>query len=70
MLKIDENKLIETIKDAIREGNQVGYYGEWDFRNYLLNEIIQENMLNMDDDDIHKLFLAVEDYFNKGKHGR
>lgn len=64
MLKIDEIKLIETIKDAIKEGNQIGCYLSSDVRDYLY-EVIQENMLDMDDDDIHKLFLAVEDYFNK-----
>lgn len=76
MLKIDEIKLIETIKDAIC----VGYGGEsWlsdafdeeemlyqDIRVFLY-EIIQKNTLDMDDDDIHKLFLAVESYLNKGK---
>lgn len=76
MIEVNENKLIETIKDAIC----VGYGGnDWlsdcfdeeemldrDIRDYLY-EVIQENMLNMDDDDIHKLFLAIESYFDKGK---
>ena len=67
MIKIDETKLIETIKDAIKEGNQIGFYWDSDVRDYLCDEVIQENMLDMDDDDIHKLLLAVESYFNKGK---
>lgn len=76
MLKIDETKLIETIKDAIC----VGYGGEsWlsdvfdeeemidqDMRVFLY-DVIQKNTLDMDDDNIHKLFLAVESYFDKGK---
>lgn len=67
MLKIDETKLIETIKDAINCGNQIGFYWDSDIRDYLCDEVIQENMLNMDEDDIHKLFLAIESYFDKGK---
>lgn len=76
MLKIDEMKLIETIKDAVC----VGYGGnDWlsdafdeeemldrDICDFLY-DVIQKNTLNMDDDDIHKLFLAVESYLNKGK---
>ncbi|MBO7693219.1 MAG: hypothetical protein J6T10_11375 [Methanobrevibacter sp.] len=76
MIKIDEIKLIEIIKDAIC----VNYGGNsWlsdsfdeeemldrDIRDFLY-DAIQDNILDMDDDDIHKLFLAIESYFDKGK---
>ncbi len=79
MLKIDETKLIETIKDAIYvdHGGNSWLSDAFDEEEMLdqdirvfLYDIIQKNTLDMDDDDIHKLFLAVESYFDKGKHGR
>ena len=76
MLKIEETKLIETIKDAICVGCSSNSWLsdsfdeeemlDRDIRNFLY-DVIQKNTLDMDDDDIHKLFLAVEDYFNKVK---
>ncbi len=74
MLKIDETKLIETIKDAICVGcgGNSWLSDAFDEEEMLdqdvrvfLYDVIQKNTLNMDDDDIHKLFLAVEDYFDK-----
>ena len=76
MLNIDETKLIETIKDAICVSYGVNSWLsdsfdeeemlDRDIRDFLY-DVIQKNSLDMDDDDIHKLFLAVESYLNKGK---
>lgn len=76
MLKIDETKLIETIKDAIcvSYGGNSWLSDSFDEEEMLdqdvrvfLYDVIQKNTLDMDDDDVHKLFLAVESYLNKGK---
>lgn len=67
MLKIDENKLVENIQNIVKT-YQDDFFWDLDVNiRECLYKIIQENTLDMDDDDIHKFFLAVESYFNKGK---
>ena len=67
MIKVNEDKLVEVIKNVIKT-YQDDFFWDLDVNiKDCLYEIIQENTLDMDDDDIHKLFLAVESYLNKGK---
>lgn len=61
MIKVDENKLVEVIYEAMEKAFRLRIMSTFDWLNYLY-EIIQENTLEMNDKDLSKLFGAVESY--------
>ena len=59
MIKVDEDKLVEVIHEAMETAFRIPVMNSLDCLSYLY-EIIQENTLEMNDKDLGKLFDAVE----------
>ncbi len=66
MIKVDELNLVKAIVWSMSDVSDVDLWNTANVKNCLY-KIIQENRLKMDDDDISKLFFAVEDYFEVNK---
>ena len=69
MIKVDETKLVEAIVWSMSDVSDVDLWNTANVKNCLY-KIIQENRLKMDDEDISKLFFAIEDYFKENKDDR
>lgn len=59
MIRVDEDKLVEVIHEAMETAFRIPVMNTLDCLSYLY-KIIQENTLEMNDNDLDKLFGAVE----------
>lgn len=59
MIEVDEYKLVAVICEAMEKAFKIPVMRNLDCLSYLY-EIIQENTLEMNDDDLNKLFGVVE----------
>lgn len=64
MIKVDEHKLVEVIDEAMELAFRIPVMRKLDCLSYLY-KIFYENMLEMNDDDLDKLFRVVECRYDK-----
>lgn len=64
MIKVDEYKLVEVIQEGMEKAFRIPVMRKLDCLSYFY-EIIQENTLEMNDDDLSKLFGVVECRYNR-----
>lgn len=64
MIEVDETKLVDVIHKAMEKAFRIPVMNTLDCLSYFY-EIIQENILEMNDNDLGKLFGVVERRYNR-----